>query len=77
MKVYEVVYETDGQTVKAPGISETECHRCSVYFAAETPEAVWNAITDLRLDPERHFVSLIEIMPAITVVGADNGRGES
>ena len=78
MKLYEVVYEEDGRTITAPGISETQVKRARLYYAAESAEAVWEAIADLRSDPERTFMGLGEIAPLVTVItGVDSTGGSS
>lgn len=68
MKLWQVTYEADGHTVKAPGVSETEIKRNSLYYAADTAEQVWEAIADLRADPERRFFSLSEALPLVIVL---------
>lgn len=69
MKLYEVTFEEDGKTVKAPGVSETVVRRMRTYYAAESVEAVWEAIAPFRADPERTFIGLGEIAPLVTVIG--------
>jgi len=68
VKLWQVTYETDGKTVKAPGISETEIKRPALYYAAETAEQVWHAIAEMRSDPERRFYSLTEVLPSVIVL---------
>jgi len=71
MRLHEVKYKEDCRRVKAPGVSETEVKVCSLYYAAETPEAVWDSIADIRADPERRFKSIAEVLPLLTVVSAN------
>lgn len=76
MKLYEVKYEEDGQTLKAPGISETEIKRCSLYYAAESLVEVWEATEYLRKDPERRYVSIAEVLPAVVVIPPSTSTAE-
>jgi len=68
MKLFTVRYEEDGKTVKAPGVSETVIHQCDLHFAAESIDVVWNAIADIRTDPERRLIYLVETAPLVTVL---------
>jgi hypothetical protein len=77
MKLYEYKYEEDGKTVKAPGVSETEIKTCSLYYAAESEEAVWAATADLRYDPEKRFRSIAEVLPLVMVLPTDPTSGSN
>ena len=68
MKCYEVIFERDGFSVKAPGVTETEIRRESIYYAAVSMESVWGALEDLINDPERTLISIAELLPMIVVV---------
>lgn len=70
MKVYRVVTERDGVTVKAPGATSTEVIREEHRYAAETLQQVWDAIAWIRDDPERDLIALHEEHPQIDVLGA-------
>jgi hypothetical protein len=70
MKLFEVRYETDGQTIKAPGICETEVKRISEYYAAESIEAVWIAIANIHDDPEKRLIAIGEVWPLVTIIPA-------
>lgn len=75
MRVYRVVTEEDGHTVKAPGVSETERKRLEWRYAAHSIGEVWDAIKFLRDDPEREVIAVHEEHPAIEVIGQpDRGR---
>lgn len=71
MKVFRVVTERDGYTVKAPGVSETEVRQVDRRYAAKTIEEVWNKIEAIRNDPEEKLIAIIEEHPAISVIGLD------
>lgn len=68
MKLFEVRYEEDGRTIKAPGISETEIKQCRLYYVAESIEAVWIAITDIHDDPEKRLIAVGEVWPLVTII---------
>lgn len=72
MKLFEVKYEEDGRTVKAPGVSETAVNRCSLYYAAASMAPVWAATESLRADPERQFMGIAEVLPLVTVLPSDS-----
>jgi hypothetical protein len=73
MKLYHVTYERDGFTVKAPGVSETEIKKESLYYVADSFDAVFEATKDLRDDPERRLFSIGEALPMVTVLTAKPG----
>jgi hypothetical protein len=68
MKIYLVVTEEDGRTVRAPGVSETERKRMQYRFAANTMARVWDHIAWLRNDPELEIIGVYEEQPSITVL---------
>jgi hypothetical protein len=70
MKVYRVVSERDGVTVRIAGAgkTETEILREEYRYAAESIEDVWKAIEYQRNDPEMTVIAIIEEHPAITVL---------
>lgn len=68
MKLFTVRYEEDGRTVKAPGVSETVIRQCDLHFAAKSMEEVWEAVADIRADPERRLVYITESAPLVTVL---------
>lgn len=68
MQLFEVVFEMDGNTVKAPGVVETEVQRYKYYYAASSAERVWEAIATMRDDPERVFISIGQALPMVTVL---------
>jgi len=70
MKVFRVVTQHDGYTVKAPGVSETEIKQVDRRYAAETMQQVWDEIESIRSDPEKDLIAIIEEYPAITVLGS-------
>jgi hypothetical protein len=69
MKIFRVVTQRDGNTVKAPGISETELKQVDRRYAADTMQRVWDEIEAIRNDPEEDLIAIIEEHPAITVLG--------
>jgi len=71
MKVYQVVYEHDGETTTEPGKKSTEIKRVVARYAAETMAEVWDAIEWLREDEEQTIIAIIEEAPAITVLGSN------
>lgn len=68
MKLFEVKYEEDGRTVKAPGVSETTINSCSLFYAAETIEAVWEAVEDLRASEDRRLTMIRECVQLVNVL---------
>lgn len=71
MKVYRVVAERDGATTRKPGEVSVEIVREDYRYAAESMQQVWDAIADLRNDPERTLIAIVEEAPAITVLGSE------
>lgn len=72
MRLFEVKYQEDGKTVKAPGVSETTINTCSLYYAAESLVEVWDATGHLRDDPEKQFKSIAEVLPLVTVIPVES-----
>ena len=68
MKVYRVVVERDGSTIKEPGRTSVELVREEFRYAANTMQRVWDAIDWLRNDPECTLIAVIEESPSIHVV---------
>ena len=68
MKMYRVVREVEGRTIKEPGITETALRQESIYYAAQSMQQVWDAIDWIRNDPEAKLVAIIEDAPAINVL---------
>lgn len=70
MPLFEVKWEEDGETVKAPGVSETKIRVCSHWYVARDFDQVWDAIKDIRHDPEerKHFVSIAEAQVGLTIL---------
>lgn len=71
MKVFRVVTERDGNTVKAPGVAETAILRVDRYFVAETMDEVWTEIALIRSDPEETLIAIIEEHPSVMVIGSE------
>ncbi len=73
MKVFRVVTERDGLTVKAPGVAETELKRCEYRYAAASIDEVWAAVM-LWLAPNRGsnleetLLGIFEEHPEITIL---------
>ena len=70
MPLFEVKWEEDGKTVKAPGISQTEVKVCSHWYVARDFDQVWEHIKDIRHDPEgrRHLLSVAEVVLGMTIL---------
>jgi hypothetical protein len=77
MKLFRVVVERDGKTVKAPGISETEVQRFEYRYAANSMQEVWDVIEELRRDEEQHLIAIVEDAPLVEVVRAAASIGET
>lgn len=73
MKLFEVIFERDGLTVKAPGITETERKRQHSYYVADNVESVWDAIAHYRNDPESEFISMREACSSVTILPTEAG----
>jgi hypothetical protein len=76
MLLFEVRYEENGRTVTAPGVSETEIRNCTVWYAAESIEAVWKAVAHLRDDPEKRFTGIMQALPLVMVIPAHPSERE-
>lgn len=59
--------------MKAPGVSETEIKQVDRRYAANTMQQVWDAIADIRNDPEETLIAVIEEHPAITILTPNAG----
>ena len=70
MKVYQVIYEHDGETTTEPGKKSTEINRVVIRYAAEHIVEVWEALEWLRNDEEQTIIGVFEEHPAITVLGS-------
>ena len=68
MKVFLVVFENDGETIREPGRVSTEIKRMDIRYSADSMEQVWNAIEWLRNDPECTIMAIVEESPSITVL---------
>ena len=68
MKVYRVVTERDGATIKEPGRTSVDLVREEFRYAANTIQRVWDAIDWLRNDPERTLIAVVEEYPSIDVL---------
>ena len=68
MKIFVVIVDSDGPTLKAPGVSETEVKRMSYYYAAESIQRVWDAVEEMRNDPERTVIAVYEERPSVTIL---------
>jgi len=72
MKVYQVVYEHDGEITAEPGKQSIEINRVTVRYAAEHIAEVWEAIEWLRNDEEQTIIAIIEEAPAIIMLGSNH-----
>lgn len=70
MKLFQVTTDRDGNTAKAPGVSQTEVIRDTMFFVADSIEDVWEHIDWIRADPERELIAISEAAPAVTVLAA-------
>jgi hypothetical protein len=68
MKLFQVDYETDGKTIKEPGIVTTEIKRVTMRYAAQDICEVWEAIGYIRDDEELTLIGVYEIAPQVTVL---------
>jgi len=64
--LWQAVWEEDGKTVKAPGVSETEVKRCVAHYLADTFDEVYKATEHLRADPERLFLGIGRVEMTVT-----------
>lgn len=76
MKVFVVIVERDGRTIKEPGITETEIRREEYLFAASDIAQVWDTIDTIRNDPEAHLIGVYEKYPAIQVLALQSHATE-
>lgn len=68
MKLFQVVYEQDGENHRSPGKTSTDIERTTMSFCAENIQTVWNAIDWLLNDPERTVVTIAEVLPQVSVL---------
>lgn len=69
MKLFRVVYEEDGRTIKEPGIVETEIRETTLIYAAETFQRVlWEVEKFVLADPEKSLKSIAEVAPSVIVL---------
>lgn len=71
MKTFQVITERDGKTTREPGETTTKIIRECRIYAAEAIQEIWDAIENIRSDPEQTLVAIIEEHPVITVLGGD------
>jgi hypothetical protein len=75
VKLFQLTYEVPGYTVKAPGVSEVEVRRETLFYAADSAEQVWQeAKAAVLVDPEKEFVAIAQIAPAVTVLSASGSH---
>lgn len=67
MKLFEVTFESDGLTVKAPGISETQIRREKLYFLAGTFDQVLAKANDLAAD-DRRLMGIVQILEHVSII---------
>ena len=75
MKIFVVLYEEPGLTIKAPGISEQAIKRVERRIAAMDLETVYQHIKQIREDPERHFIGVWEEHPMVEILAAPDEAG--
>ena len=68
MKIFRVVTQRDGKTIKEPGIVETEIKQIDRRYAAEKMQQVWEEIEYIRNDDEETLIAIIEEHPAISII---------
>lgn len=71
MKVFRAVIERGGKTAKRPGGVHTNILREEYFFAAETIQQVWEEIAWLRRGPVATVVEMLEEIPDIKILGAE------
>ena len=69
MKVYRVILEHDGKTIRNPGKTSTEILRTEIYYAAEEIDQVWYTVNNRLLNTQTIF-AIIEEHPAIIILKA-------
>lgn len=68
MKVFRVLTEHNGSTIKDSGTTRTELIREEILYAAETIQRVWDAVGFMHLEPKRTIIEISEVAPAITIL---------
>lgn len=75
MKLFQVIYEIDGDTRREPGKAITEINRVTLSIAAHHIDEVWNDIEWLRNDEEITVVQIAEVLPMVKILSqADTGK---
>ena len=65
MKLYKVMYDEDGRTVKGDGITQTQLMSTTLFIAASSMEQVWEFTKDIREDPEKEFKSISVVVESV------------
>jgi hypothetical protein len=60
MKTFRVVTERDGAITKRPGETITPIVRTDIRYCAESIDAVWEIIKNLRHDPDVTLVAIVQ-----------------
>jgi hypothetical protein len=68
MKLFRVVFEKDGKTIKELGKTSAEIIRTEIFFVADTMDEVWQGIEFIRNDPEKTLIAVIEDQPAVFII---------
>ena len=68
MKLYKVMYDEDGRTVKGDGITQTQLMSTTLFIAASSMEQVWEFTKDIREDPEKEFKSISVVVESVRVL---------
>lgn len=77
MKLFEVIFEEERETKREPGKATTPIERVQMFFAACLIDEVWTAVDWIRTGgPERTLISVAEVAPAVTVIGASSAEGQ-
>lgn len=68
MRLFEVIYEEDGKTIKEPGITQTEIKQVSACFVASSMENLLKHIEYIRIDPEKDLKQIREVVSSVTII---------
>ena len=77
MKLFQVIYEEDGETTKEPDNTRTVINRNQLYYAARLIDEVGTAVDWIRTGgEERTLISIAEVAPAVQVIGSPDSAGD-
>lgn len=69
MKVFRVITNKDGETIRKPGEVSTRVNEVNRYYVAETMGEVWYKLPD-DIPAEEEVIGVIEAISSVTILQA-------